>query len=232
MAWAPTSISVESRELAVLDEADLGGRAAHVERHHVLVAVRRGDGAGGDHARGGAGLHHVDGPGLGRGRGHHAAVGLHHVEGRGGAERVQPRFQRVHVAGDDRHDGGVHRGGAGAQVLAVLRAHVRRDGQVRRRAAPRARSRPTARSWAGFRVGVQQADRRRPRRLLAAAVARPDARLVELERLQHAALVVEPLGHLEAPATRHQRRGLLQMDVVEARADLAADLQDVAEAAA
>ena len=54
-------------ELAVLDEADLGGRPAHVERHHVLVAVRRRDGARCDDAGGRTRLDHVDGARLGRG---------------------------------------------------------------------------------------------------------------------------------------------------------------------
>ena len=56
------------------------------------------------------------------------------------------------------------------------------------------------------------------------------AHLVEVERLEHASLVVEALGYLETEAARHQGRRLLQVHVVEARADLAADLEDVAEA--
>jgi hypothetical protein len=70
--------------------------------------------------------------------------------------------------------------------------------------------------------GLHSLARQSPRRL---------AHLVEVKRLEHAPLVVEPLGHLEAEAAGHQGKRLLQMHVVEARADLAADLEDVAEAA-
>src|SRR5439155_15131525 len=56
------------------------------------------------------------------------------------------------------------------------------------------------------------------------------AHLVEDEWLEHASLVVEARGYIETEASLHQGRRLLQVHVVEARADLAADLEDVAEA--
>ncbi len=79
-------------------------------------------------------------------------------------------------------------------------------------------------------VGVEEADHHRLHVLNAETAHRlADRGLVE--RLQHRAVRVQALGDLEAPAPRHERRRLLQVDVVEPRADLAADLQDVAEAA-
>ena len=165
------------------------------------VAVRRGDGAGGDDAGRGAGLHHVHGPRLGRGRCHHAAVGLHHVERRGGAERVQAGLERVHVARDDRHDGGVHRGGAGAQVLAVLRAHARMRPDSHVRAAPDARPRPPHARGRGSDTNAA-GRRRRPRRLLAVAAARPDAR-----HRARAPAARGPRASSRSVTSRLQRRG-------------------------
>src|SRR5215813_1473635 len=84
----------------------------------------------------------------------------------------------------------------------------------------------TARSCAGFRYEC-----RRQTTTASTPSARRRADLVHVERGQHAPLVIESLGDLEAEAARNERRGLLQVHVVEARADLTADLEDVAEAA-
>ena len=174
-------------------------------------------------------LDHVDRPLLGRRRGHHAAVRLHHVEGRGRAEGGEPGLERVHVARHDRHHRRVHGGGAPPQVLAELRAHLRRDGQpgVRHLLAHDRRGGALV---GGVQVGVQEADHHRLHALVPQAAHRR-AHLADVERLQHASLGVETLADLEAPSPGHQRRRLLQMHVVEPGADLPADLQDVAEAA-
>jgi hypothetical protein len=76
---------------------------------------------------------------------------------------------------------------------------------------------------------MQEADHHRLDPFLSQAAHRR-AHLVDRERFQHRALGVEPLAHLEAPASGHQGRRLLEVHVVEPGADLAADLQDVAEA--
>jgi hypothetical protein len=89
------------------------------------IAVRLGEGVGGNDPGRWAGLDHIHRALLGRRRRHHAAVRLHDVERRRHAERGEPPFQRVEVARDDRHDGGVNGGGTGAEVLAELRAHLR-----------------------------------------------------------------------------------------------------------
>ena len=214
----------------VLDQPDLGGGAAHVEREHVGVAVRRGHRPGRDDARGGPGLDHVDGPLLGRGRRHDAAVGLHHVERRGGAERGEPRLERVHVARHDRHDRGVHRGGAGPQVLAELRADLGGDRQPGLRQLLRARSRPRRARGPGS--GRSAGSRSPPPRPASARSRRTAARTAP----SSSGSSTSPSASSRSPTSRlqrrgHQRRGLLQVHVVEPRADLAADLQDVAEAA-
>ena len=78
-------------------------------------------------------------------------------------------------------------------------------------------------------VGVQQADRDRLDALLGERPGdRPDRVLVE--RDEHLAVPVEPFRDPEAQRPRDERDGLLELDVVQRRPDLAADLEDVAEA--
>ena len=78
-------------------------------------------------------------------------------------------------------------------------------------------------------VGVEQADRDRDDLLLRQGPGDlVDSGLVEGRQL--AAARVQPLPDLEAQVARHQGPRLLEMDVVERRPDLAADLQHVAEA--
>src|SRR5262249_28284930 len=124
-----------------------------------------------------------------------------------------------------RHHRGVHRRRAGAQVLAILRAHIRRHRQENIRQL-RADDLPDSALVSGIQVGVQEADHDGLDTLVPQS-PRSLAHLVEVEWLEHAPLVVEALGYLETEASRHERRRLLQMDVIEARADLTADLEDV-----
>ena len=101
-----------------------------------------------------------------------------------------------------------------SQASGHLLAHDRRRGALVR----------------GVEIGVQEADDHRLHALGPQAAHRR-AHLADVERLEHVALGVEPLADLEAPPPRHQGRRLLEVHVVEPGADLAADLQHVAEAA-
>ena len=82
----------------------------------------------------------------------------------------------------------------------------------------------------GIQVGVEQADRERRD---AAGGQRPDgpAGVGLVERRAHAAVGEHPLGHLADEAARDQRGRLLDLQVVDLVALLAADDQHVAEAA-
>ena len=77
-------------------------------------------------------------------------------------------------------------------------------------------------------IAVEQADRDRDDVLLG---QRPRDLVdpVLFQGLQHLAARIQPLLDLEAEIARHERPRLLEMDIVEARPDLAADLQHVAE---
>ena len=77
---------VRDQRAAVLDQAQLGRRAAHVERHQVGEAVRAGELRPRQRARGGAGFEHPDRPRGGVLRGGDAAVGEHHAQAIGRAE--------------------------------------------------------------------------------------------------------------------------------------------------
>ncbi|OGL13923.1 MAG: hypothetical protein A3F92_02765 [Candidatus Rokubacteria bacterium RIFCSPLOWO2_12_FULL_71_22] len=79
-------------------------------------------------------------------------------------------------------------------------------------------------------VGVQEADRER-RDAARAELAHGPARVGLVERRAHRAVRQDPLGHLADQPARHQRRGLLDLQIVDLVALLAPDDQHVAEAA-
>ena len=99
---------------AAVQEAHVGGRAAHVEPQHTPIPGARADAGRADGARGGTGEHAV--PSAEPLAGDEAAVRLHAADGRAGAEAgghpVQVGFERRREIGVD--DGDV---GAGHQPL-------------------------------------------------------------------------------------------------------------------
>ena len=214
--------------LAVHDEADLGRGAAHVERDRVRVAQLARDVVGDDHPGGRARLHHV-GRLLGAGlEGQHPAARLHDEQLRGHAAAAEPAFDILQVAGQDRTDARIDDGGAGAEVLPELRAYLgrERDDEI---LAVGAQQLADTLLVDRVQIAVEQADRDRDDIVLG---QRPcdlvDPGLVK--GLQHPAPRIQPLLDLEAEIARHQRGRLFEVDVVERRPDLSADLQHVAEA--
>jgi hypothetical protein len=73
-------VALRDRGFAILHEADFGGRAAHIEREHVLVAEVAADFRCRDDAADRSRLHHVHRDAFGGFRRHRAAVGLHDQE--------------------------------------------------------------------------------------------------------------------------------------------------------
>ena len=214
--------------LAVQYETHLGGGAAHVERNHVGMAKPAGDVVRDDHPRGRTRLHHVRGL-LGAGlEGEHPAARLHDEQLGIHAGAAQPVLDVVEVAGQDGAHARVDDGGAGAEVLAELRAHVggERDDQL---LVAGAQQLADALLVDRVQVAVKQADRDRDHVLLGQCTG-DFVNPVFVQGLQHGACRVEPLIDLEAEIARHEWPRLLEVDVVEVRPDLAADLQHVAEA--
>ena len=230
MTPPPTSIASLRKHLAVLDQAGLGGGAAHVEgdQPRFVQAPRQRRAA--DHAGRRAAFDDVRRcRGGERDRGQ-AAVGLHQLQRRVDAQRPQARIQRGDVGAHHRLDIGIDHGGAGARVFLDLRQDLMadRDRQVRQRGAHALGDLTLVRRVG---VAVQQADRHAfhsfrtqhgDRGIDAGGVKRDRNRL--------------PSGRsFSVTSSRSRRstsaRGLVQRDVVQHRHAQVANFQDVAEAA-
>ena len=181
---------------AALDQADIGGGAAHVEADGALDPQRPGHAAGRGHACGGARGGKSERQVAQRRRRSHAARGV---------EEVQPgvsgllRLQVVEISRRQRHDAGAQRRGRRPLVLPRLGIDP-----VRERDEGEALAQPRAQGLLvrGVGVGMQQrdGDRLGPARLDA-----PD-RVCHRVRVQcghDPAVVVEPLAHLEAALRGH-----------------------------
>ena len=213
--------------LTVLDQAHLGGGAAHVERddrrrigHPGVVRPR-------DRAGGGAGFDEVDRGVPSHAQGGDAAARQHHVQ-RGAEPHVrQLPLQSDDVPAHQRHHVGVRGRGAGALVLPDLGGHHGRDGEGKR-GKRLGQDLPCAPLVHRVDVAVDEADRDGLHTHVDQCVrGRPQLRLVH--RPQHVPVGVDPLVHREAPIARRQRLGFLQEQIVEVVAHLGADLQHVAE---
>ena len=221
-------VVLRHRRLAVLDQADLGGRAAHVEGEDVLAAERLSEVRRGDHTRGRPGLDHEHGTRARRLGAEDAAARLHHeqlcLHARFGEAALDP----LQIALDHGTNHGVDHGRRGAQVLAELRRDLggerdRNTGQLL------GEDRADALLVLGVDVGVEQADGD-GFDLLAPEDRGGRAHGVVLERPQHLAGGAEPLGDGHRAVARDERLCLLELGVVEGRPHLAGDLEQVAEA--
>ena len=137
-------------------------------------------------------------------------------------------FEAVEVSLHDRLHVGVEDGGVGAFVLAPLAGDLvaRRHRDARQVFAQIGGAR---RLVLGRGVGVEELDRHRLH-LLAAAFLDHRAEVLHRHGLELAAVGVNTFAHLEAPPPRHERRRLLETQVVHVRPVAARDLQYVAEA--
>ena len=149
--------------LAVGDDARLGGGAAHVERQQVLVPEERAVVRGGEGAGRGPRLDQPDGvaaPGIGLAE---PAVRLHDEEAAADAGPAQPLLEPPEVALGQPLDVHVGERRRRALVLADLGHELarERDRHVRERLP---QDRPDEALMGRVRVGVEEADRRPPRR--------------------------------------------------------------------
>ena len=215
-------------DLTAAHEADVEAGAAHVHGDDIVEPRRPGhpDRAH-DPARGTGeqGVHRMTTRG---GDAHQPAVGLHYVELAGAADLAEQRFQPLCQTVDPRHHIGVHDRRRRPFVLAKLGRDVGGDGDQR---IGTGRADGVAQSSLVRRVekGEQAADRHR---LETALGDQPgDALSLLVGQGGHdLAPGADALFHLEAPAPRHQRRRLLDVEVEEAAAPKALDLDDVARA--
>jgi len=213
---------------AVVDDARLGGRAAHVERQKLrLAALARGLGRG-QGAGGGPGLDEAYRQTPGERRQRDAARGLHDVELAGNLPLGEPSLEVFQIAGHQRRHVDVGRRRRGALVLADLGHDLRRarDRHVRGDLADQRRQPSLVHR---VHVGVQQADRDRLD-ALGDQLADDPARSVLVEGLPDLAIGQEPLAHFAAKPPRHEGRRRIDEEVVHVVAAFVADLERVAEA--
>jgi hypothetical protein len=138
------------------------------------------------------------------------------------------RGERFQVAAEERREVGVDDRGRAALVLAKLRQHLRGGGDMHARelVAEARGDRPLV---GGLEVGEEEADRHR----LGAELAHrshDSLDLVGAERLDHARRP-DPLRDADPRLGRDERRRRGPAEVVEARAVLARDLEQVGEPA-
>ena len=192
--------------LAVVDQADLGRGAAHVEGQRACrgrsrprpCCARIAPPAGPDSTSR-----------IGKRRAVSTVVrpprDIISSSGQAMPGAAQARLEPAEIAGHQRLDIGVGDGGRGALVLADLGRRPRTRARSTRPAAPRARISPRAALVRGVR-DRRAGSRSRPPRCLrprSSAATRAHGRLVE--RQQHGAVGGDALGHAEAQVARHQR---------------------------
>ena len=161
--------------LAVVDQADLGGGAAHVEGEDAALAALERDVSGQDGAAGRARLHQSHRELRGRLQAGEAAARGHQVDRPGVAELGEGALQAVQVARHQRLHVGVGDGGGGALVLAGLRADGRRQADADGRDTARPGWRRCAARARGWRRSGS-APRRSPRCPCRRCAWRPGAR--------------------------------------------------------
>jgi hypothetical protein len=215
--------------LTAVDQADLRGGAAHVERQHALERALARDPGREQRAAGGSGLdqpHREARRDLERGE----PAARHHQQQRARhAERVQLGAQPEQIALHHRPHVRVGAGGREALVLADLRAHLARkaDGDVGRELSAQDLGGALLVLRPG--IGVHEADRDRVDPLGGKALAdRTHRALVELA--QNAPAAVEASGHREAQGARDEWERAFHVDVVLLEALLVSHFEDVAQA--
>ena len=213
---------------AALDQPGFGGRPAHVEGNHLVVAPRLPQMRRCNHPGGRTGLDHVHRLLPRRCKGVHSAAALHYEQLSGDTGLCQSIFDPLQIARDYWADAAIDYGRAGPQVLAELRGNFRRE-----------RDDGFGKDFGenfsgpllvhGIGVGVQKADGDGFDALVA-QLAGYLAQGVFVERCKLCAAGIEALGHAKTAVAWHEGPGFFKLQVVEGGANLAGDFQHVAEA--
>ena len=219
---------VQHRQPAVLDQHGVEAGAAHVGADQQPVAGPSGQ--RGQRGRPGhrSGHDRLEGTPPGLGQGERAAAGAGDQQLSGEPALGEPLGQAVQVGPHPVPDEGVHHGGAGALVLAVLAGDLMGEREIARPA--QLGQRRGDRELVGrVRPGVDQTDRDRVHPALLEGRQRGCHVLgghvsEQLARGSHA------LNHLQPQLPRHQRRHRTPEQVVGVAAVGPPQLQDVAEA--
>jgi hypothetical protein len=215
-------------DAAVLDQAGLGGRAAHVERDHAVLACELAEQRGRKPAAGRAGFEQPDRELARRGGRHQAAGRVHQPQGTTESACGQLVLEIREIAVHQRLHIGIGAGRHRTRILAQLRHHVggERDEQVGKFLGDQRAHRLLVRRIG---IGMQEADRDRLDPVIDQPAHR-GAHLVRVEPRDHAAVAVHPLADLEPVAPRHQRIGKAEEQVVDVVTLLGAHFEAVAEA--
>ena len=213
--------------LAAVDDAGLGGGAAHVEGEEPGLAELARHARGGQRARRRTRLHEANGHALRRLRRGHASRRQHDVEAPGYAEVLELALEIVEIAGHEGHDVDIGAGGRRALVLPDLRHHLRRGGHGHpgRELGAHVLQRALV---DGVAVRVEETDSYRLYPCLLEPGDGGPCRS-RIEGREHAAPRHDALLHLEAQVAGHEGRRLIDEEVVHVVAALAADLHRVAK---
>ena len=220
--------AIGDQRLAVVDQRELGRRAAHVEGEHALQSGVAAEPGAGQRAGRRAAFEQLHRRALGLAHMGEAAVRQHQEQAAGNALGAQRLLEPLEIDLGQRPDVGVGHRRRRAQVLADLRRDVgrQRDRQILVALGDRRADRALVRRVG---VGMQEADGEALDALLD-QLGDLGQRGIDIERLLDRAVGRQPLHRLAPPRPRHQRLGHLDEQVVELVLALAADLQHVAEA--
>ena len=231
LAEAIAAVNLEQpgdQRRAVLDQAGLGGGAAHVEGHQPVDAEQFGIMAGGERTGSRAALDHPHRVLARRLGPDHAAGGQHDQRRVGEALAAQPVAETLEIGLRDRHRIGVHRRGRGALIFADLRRDLR--GGADEDAVELARQGGRDQRFV-VRIGeaVQEADRD-GMRAAGADLGREPGDVLRARRQRQRAVGEDALLQAEGQLARDQRLGELDLRIVHVVAVLIADREHVTEA--
>ena len=217
---------LRDQRLAVLDHAQLRGRAAHVERDQIAHLAGRAEGGGGERAARRARLEQSHREARRHRRHGDAPVREHDVQRPPEPEPGEPPFQIGQVLLDDPLDVDVRDRRRGALELADLGHDLARDrdAQLRGRGA---HGLGGALLVAGVREAVQERDRDRLD-ARAGELARQPRDVLDVDLLLDRPVGERALRHVEAQVARHERPRQIDVEVVDLVAALACDLDRVA----
>ncbi|MNO52701.1 hypothetical protein D3C76_431270 [compost metagenome] len=220
-------VVIADLHLPPVDQRTLGGRTADIQRQQFGFADQPTVCLSTEHSADRAGLHQTDRVGFRRLHGRNAAVGLHDVRSMPQAVERQVMLQVVEIISGRRHHVGGQHGGIAPLVLAPPTAYLMRRNHCD--------FRPELTDGIGepllvfgIAVGMQQADGDgfHP---CSAQVVEQRGQLVQRQRRDDLAAIVQALGHFKAQLARHEGRRLAVVRVEDIGGVAARDFQHIAK---
>ena len=214
--------------LAVADEADVGGGAAHVEGDEIAAADRAPAATAPTTPAAGPDSAVRIGISPARADRHQPARGLADADAGTRRMALDGSLQARHVAAGDRLQEGVEHGGGEPLVLAELRLHLAGERDVTPGSAARSAS-----TDADLVLGIEEREQEADRHALGPAGLHVGDGALDVrlrQRPDDLARRPDALGDLEAMLARNQRLGVVGLEIVDLGTRLAADLEQVLEA--